>query len=174
MLRFIIPIYGPSNRITPDYQVYDLTRYRHSAEKPMRIAMGENDQLSLGAGWANLHRAGHAGAWARRGSPDAFFYLPRAAGEDQFLDVAFLGCPVRPLSGELFANGVKAGTFSLGTSECRVARFRLRQEIPGEGIWECRIRTAEGWRPNDYFKNNDYRLLGPSVTAITLSGELAP
>ncbi|MEI6632891.1 MAG: glycosyltransferase family 2 protein [Chlamydiota bacterium] len=174
MLRFITPVYGQSHRITPDYPVHDRRLYERSSAKPPRIVMGESDTASLGAGWANLYRAGPAGEKARRLSTDAWFFLPRSPGAAEFLEIAFVGCPVKPLSGEVFANGARVGPFALDKDERRTIRFplgvrpRLLTDI--QGVWECRIVTKEGWRQNDDFGNGDYRLLGPSVGTITLSG----
>lgn len=173
MLRFITPVYGQSHRITPDYPVHDRARYERSSSRPVRIVMGENDGDSLGPGWANLHAAGTGGRKARRLSTDAWFYLPRSSSEDRALEIAFLGCQVKPLSGEVFANGALLGSFAfaLGSDLRYTLKFPLSAEIPGDDVWECRIITRGGWRPNDHFGNGDYRLLGPSVREISLRGQ---
>jgi len=160
--------------------VQDLSLYARTSPKPSRIVMGQNDGASLGAGWANLHGVGPAGEKARRLSTDARFFLPRASGADESLEIAFLGCPVKPLSGEVFANGVSVGTFALDKNERRAIRFplgvtlgvrpRLLTDI--QSVWEFRIVTKAGWRQNDYFGNGDYRLLGPSVGTITLNDKM--
>jgi GT2 family glycosyltransferase len=172
MLRFITPVYGQSPRITPDYPVHDAALYARSSSRPSRIAMGEGDASSLGPGWANLH-AVPSGGKARRLSTDAWFYLPRTPGAAESLEVSFLGCPVKPLSGWLFANGERIGTFSLDRDERRVETHPLPPGGAAEDIWECRIATSEGWRPDDHFGNGDYRLLGPSVTAIRIAAGAA-
>lgn len=170
MLRFITPVWGQSHRITPDYPMHDRALYERSPAKPARIVMGENDGSSLGPGWANLHAAGPSGEKVRRLSPDAWFFLPRAPGTDGVMEIAFMGCLVKTLSGEVCANGVRVGPFALDKNERRTIRFPLSREIPGDDVWECRIVAAEGWRPDDHFRNGDCRLLGPSVGTITLSG----
>jgi GT2 family glycosyltransferase len=179
MLRFITPVYGQSHRITPDYPVQDRGLYGRTSPKPARIVMGENDGASLGAGWANLHDSGPAGEKARRLSTDARFFLPRSPDADESIEIAFVGCPVKPLSGEVFANGARVGVFALATNERRTLRFPLPPNgvrpllfTDSQGIWECRIVTKEGWRQNDYFGNGDYRLLGPSVRKISIHGKV--
>lgn len=168
MMQFLTPVMGGCAAVIPHYRLVNRELFSKLDEMPKEIVMGVTDDRSLGAGWGNVVDLKGGRGNARPASKKAYFYLPGGEARTCTLILYIFGCPSKRISGTVEINGREIGSFSVEANSERIVKFNLPEDVAACKVLEGCIISNQTWRPNDFYKDRDYREFGPLVKRISL------